>query len=417
MRGSITGPLFEKYNNFANYDIDTDPAHPKIVLAKSGSIQDRSLVQPHYRNFAPRAGIAYRLGNRTVIRSGYGMYYGGVDTYGDRYLHAAAPFFFQSSFFTDSITPTILLRDGYPANAVTANVSNLQTISQDRTNLTPYSQNWNFAIQRQLTTNIAVDIGYYASKASHLLIRRDFNAPQPGPGNINNRRPYKSVEVPGLSYVVKPLTDMFRREWVGNSNYHSLQAKIEKRFSGGLGLLAAYTFSKAISDGRGGADAGNTSGEPQNPYNLTLERALADEHRPHRFVFSYNYDFPCGRGKKYFSSIPNVLDLFLGGWGAGGITTVSSGRTVTAGVQGDPANTGTTNRPSQVAPAALPRSERSIDRWYNTAAFVANAPYTYGNAARNTIQGPGTVNFDLGPISSSASPKRCRRSFAWSAST
>jgi Carboxypeptidase regulatory-like domain/TonB dependent receptor len=396
VRWEYTGPLFEKYNHFANYDVDTDPAHPKIVLARSGSIQDRSLVQPHYRNFAPRAGIAYRLGNRTVLRSGYGMYYGGVDTYGDRYLHAAAPFFFQSSFFTDSITPTILLRDGYPANAVTANVSNLQTISQDRTNLTPYSQNWNFAIQRQLSTNVAVDIGYYASKASHLLIRRDLNAPPPGPGNINDRRPYKSVEVPGLSYLVTPLTDMFRREWVGNSNYHSLQAKIEKRFSGGLGLLAAYTFSKAISDGRGGADAGNTSGEPQNPYNLTLERALADEHRPHRFVFSYNYDFPFGRGKKHFSSMLKVVDLFLGGWGVGGITTLSSGRTVTAGVQGDPANTGTTNRPNQVAPAALPRSERSIDRWFNTAAFVANAPYTYGNAARNTIQGPGTINLDLG---------------------
>ena len=396
LRYEFTGPWFEKYNHYANFDIETDPANPRLLLAKDGSLADRSTLRPDYKNFAPRIGVAYRVGQRTVVRSGYGIYYGGVDNYGDRYLHAGPPFFFQSSFFTDSIQPTILLREGYPPNAVTANVSNLQTISQDRTNTAPYAQNWNFAMQRQLTANWMVEAGYYASKGSHLLIRRDANAPPPGPGNINERRPYKSLQVPGLPYLVQPLTDMFRREWAGNSNFHSLQARLEKRFSGGLGLLASYCWSKAISDGRGGADAGNTSGEPQNPYNLKLERSLADEHRAQRLVVSYNYDLPLGKGRRFLDGTGPALELLLGGWSVGGIATLSSGRLVTAGVQGNPSNTGTTNRPDQVGNPKLPRSQRRLDRWFNTDAFRANAPYTYGNAARNTIEAPGLVNFDLG---------------------
>jgi len=396
LRYEFTGPWYEKYNHFANFDMDTDPAHPRLLLAKDGSLEDRATVKPDLLNFAPRLGIAYRVTDKTVVRTGYGIYYGGVDNYGDRYLHAGPPFFFQSAFSTDSITPNIVLRTGYPPNAVKANVTNLQTISQDRANLTAYAQNWNFAIQRQLTPNVSIEAGYYASKGSHLLIRRDANAPEPGAGDINSRRPLKSLVVPGLDYPITPLTDMFRREWRGNSNFHSFQTKLEKRFSAGLSLLASYTWSKAISDGHGGADAGNTSGEPQNPYDLHLERALADENRPQRFVASYNYDLPVGRGKKYFGKMPKAADLLLGGWAMGGITTLSSGRPVTAGVQGDPANTGTTNRPNQVGNPKLPRSQRTLDRWFNTEAFVMNAAYTYGNAARNTLEAPGNVNLDLG---------------------
>ncbi len=391
----FTGPWYEKYNHYANFDIESDPANPRLVLAKDGSLFDRATVRPDYRNFAPRFGLAHRLGNRTVIRAGYGIYYGGVDSFGDRYLHAGPPFFFQSTFSTDSIQPGILLRQGYPPNAVTANVTNLQTISHDRVNPTPYAQNWNFAIQRQLTQNLALDVGYFASKGSHLLFRRDTNAPQPGQGNINSRRPYRSLQVPGLDYLVTPLSDTFRREWSGNSNYHSLQMKLEKRFSHGLSFLTAYTWSKAISDSHGGADAGNTSGEPQDPYNVRLERALADENVPHRFVVSYNYDLPFGTGRRFLGSANRAVNILLGGWAVGGITALASGRTVTAGVQGNPSNTGTNNRPNQVGNPRLPRSQRTLERWFNTAAFLPNAQFTYGNAARNTIQAPGRVNFDF----------------------
>ena len=399
IRYEYLGPWFEKYNKYSNFDLDTDPGNPYILLATDGGIKERSTLMPDYNNFAPRAGIAYRLTDTTVIRSGYGIYYGGVDHFGDRYLHCSPPFFFQSTFSTDSIKPTIILQDGFPEGATSSKVTNLQTISQDRRNLTPYSQQWNFTIERQLMSDLTFTIGYYGTKGNRLLRRFDTNAPDPGPGNINARRPTNQLAVPGLDYIVKPLADTFRREFSANSNHHALNLKLEKRFSSGLSFLSTYIWSKTISDAAGGADAGSTSPTGvQDRKNLQAEKSLADEHRPHRFVTSLNYDLPFGRGRPLWANAHPVADAVFGGWAIGGIVTLSSGRLVTARPTGDPANTGAAapTRPDATGISPnLSRDERSLDRWFNTDAFAIQPQYNYGNASRNNITAPGTVNFDL----------------------
>jgi hypothetical protein len=400
LRYEYIGPWFEKYNKYSNFDIDENPVRPQLRLAKDGSIADRSTLKPDYMNFAPRIGLAYRFDARTVIRSGYGIYYGGVDHIGDRYLHASAPFFFQSGFNTDSIVPTILLRDGFPAGATSSRVSNLQTISQDRTNKAPYSQQWNFTIQRELASDIALELGYAGTKGNRLLQRFDSNAPLPGPGNINARRPVTTLAVPGLDYIVTPLADTFRREFSANSNYHAMQVKVEKRMSKGLSMLASYVWSKTISDARGGADAGGTAPNAvQDVNNRQAERSLADEHFPHRFVMSSNYDLPWGRGRAFGSSMPRWADLLIGQWAVGGILTLNSGRLVNIGVQGDPPNVGTASaaRPNVVGgqQANLPSDERTLARWFNTGAFVRQENFTFGNAGRNLVTAPGMRNLDL----------------------
>ena len=183
MRYEYNSPWWDEFNNYANFDVDTDPLNPRLILAQDGSLADRATVEADYVNFAPRFGFAYRVGDGTVVRSGYGIYYGGVDHIGDRYLHANAPFTFFSKFTTDNITPNIVLRDGFPANAVNAkNISNLQTMSQDRQNTTPYSQQWNFTIQHELKNNLTFDIAYIGTKANFLLRLFDWNAPAAGPG-------------------------------------------------------------------------------------------------------------------------------------------------------------------------------------------------------------------------------------------
>ncbi len=400
VRYEYVGPWFEKYNRYANFDIDADRANPQIRLAQPGGIAERSTLRPDYNNIAPRIGFAYRFRERTVIRSGYGMYFGGVDHIGDRYLHAAAPFFFQSGFNTDSINPTILLREGFPEGATSSRVTNLQTISQDRTNRTPYSQQWNFTIQRELVQDLSVEIGYVGTKGNRLLQRYDSNAPLPGPGNINARRPVTRLEVPGLDYIVTPLADTFRREFSANSNYHALQLRVEKRMSGGLNFLGSYVWSKAISDARGGADAGGTSSVgAQDSRNLRAERSLSDEHFPHRFVLSSNYDVPWGRGRRFLTDMPKWADFIIGQWAMGGILTMTSGRRVNISVQGDPPNVGTSSfaRPNMVPgqDPILPGDERSLQRWFNTGAFVRQPNFTFGDAPRNAVQAPALKNLDF----------------------
>lgn len=400
LRWEYVGAWFEKYDRYSNYDIDASRTRPELRLAKGGGIADRSTLRPDFNNFAPRVGAAYRLNKRTVIRSGYGIYYGGVDHIGDRYLHASAPYFYQSGFNTDSISPTILLRDGFPDGATTSGVTNLQTISQDRTNRTPYSQQWNFTVQRELGKDLALELGYAGTKGSRLLQRFDANAPDPGPGNINARRPVTTLAVPGLGYVIPSLADTFRREFSANSNYNAVQIKVEKRMSGGLSVLASYVFSKTISDARGGADAGGTApGMVQDFKNLRAEKSLADEHFPHRFVMSSNYDLPWGRGRAFGNGMAKWADVLVGQWALGGILTFNSGRMVNIAVQGDPANVGpaAAARPN-VVPGQKPNldsSARTLARWFNTDAFVRQPAFTYGNAGRNLVTASGLSNLDV----------------------
>lgn len=399
LRWEYVGPWFEKYNRYANFDIDSSRTNPQLLLARDGGIADRSTLSPDFNNFGPRIGLALRLDSRTVIRSGYGIYYGGVDHIGDRYLHAGPPFFFQSGFNTDNITPSIVLRDGFPPGAFTQRVTNLQTISQGRNNPTTYAQHWNFTMQRELGRDIAVEAGYVGTKGNRLLQRFDSNAPDPGPGNINARRPVTMLDVPGIG-IVTPLADTFRREFSGNSNYHALQGRVEKRFSYGLSFLTSYVWSKTISDSRGGADAGGTAPNAVQDFkNLRAEKSLADEHFPHRFVSSVNYDLPFGRGRAMMTGAPALVNAILGGWSVGGIVTLVSGRMVNIGVQGDPANVGSgaAVRPDVVAGQSpnLDSSERSLGRWFNTGAFVRQTGFTFGNAGRNLVTAPDRRNLDL----------------------
>ena len=132
----------------------------------------------------------------------------------------------------------------------------------------------------------------------------------PGPGNVNSRRRFTEITMPDSGVVISPLSAVYRLEPSTNSNFNSLQLRAEKRFSHGLTFLSSYIWSKTISDGRGQSGAGGTSNiNQQDPTNLAAERSLADEHRAHRFVNSFNYDLPFGRGR---ASVPASFPLCVG---------------------------------------------------------------------------------------------------------
>jgi hypothetical protein len=272
----------------------------------------------------------------------------------------------------------------------------------------PYSQQWNVNVQRTLAQNWLVEMGYYGAKASHLAQYVDRNQPAPGPGNINARRPYRTALWPGADIVVGPLTTMNRHEFNGRSNFHSFQTKVERRFATGFSLLGSYMWSKTMGDTCGFSGSGAAAGcGIQDATNLRAQYSLDDQHIAHRFVTSVLFELPFGRSRRWGASWGPLTHAVLGGWSLGGILTATSGQPLSPTVQGNPSNTGGTDRPNLIGDPNLPRGERSIERWFNTDAFVRNPAFTFGNAGRNIIIGPGYVNLDV------AAHKAFRFGSAW----
>jgi hypothetical protein len=245
-------------------------------------------------------------------------------------------------------------------------------------------------------------VGYFGDRGTHLANLLDTNYVESlGPGNINQRRRFKSILVPlsasaGASGVlISPLGSVLRQENTGNTIFHSMQAKVEHRFSSGFTVLASWIWSKGLGDIRGGSPEGAAPGNTyQNPANLTQERGPLDTQLAHSFVFSEIWDLPYGRGRRFGSNLNPAVNTILGDWSFGGILTLTTGRPFNITVNGDPANSGQTDRANLVGdPNAVPGGRR-VAEFFNTAAFQPNQPYTYGNLGRNAILGPGFENLD-----------------------
>ena len=390
-------PWVETRNLWANFDIDTDPTRPTLVVAKDGSRDDRATIRTDANDLSPRIGFAYRLGDKMVMRGGYGIYYAQYEGFGGaQYLEINPPFTYKALLTTNRITPTISLVQGLPPDTVSPkNASNIQSSSYDRNLRHGYAQQWSYSLQRELPGDVLFEVAYAANAAHKLMRRTEGNYALPGPGDINSRRRYKSILVPGSNVLVGPLAGIFRQEATANSNFQSFQTKVEKRYSGGLSVLGSYMFSKTISDGRGESGAGGVSNSnPQNPLNYRAERSVADEHRPHRLVASYVYELPIGRGRMLLTNSNRVVNGALGGWTTAGIFTYTSGQLASLVVRGAPSNTGGPDRPNVLHDWKL-TSGQGLQSWFDTTAFTANAPFTFGNAGRNLITGPAATNFDF----------------------
>jgi hypothetical protein len=335
-------------------------------------------------NFSPRVGFAWKpFGQKTVLRSHYGMFYLPLTG------RATSAFnrFPQSQNVTGTavgVTPAAVLSKMPPLVPSTDGLGTSHQVS-NTTAAVGYFQQWNFDIQHQVSGDLLLQATYAASAGKHLPMSWQYNVLRIE--TVQTNRGGRQDLLPYPKYG-----DLTGHDERANSTYHSLQLSAEKRFSKGLLFLASFTWSKMIDD----TEDNFGSVYPMDPYNQHLEKGLSQAHIPKRFVASAVYDLPFGKGKRFQQKGP--LSHIVGGWQLSGILAMQAGEQVWIYQSNNTAqNSGRMFRPNLIANPVLPVDERTRQRWFNTAAFQAPAPLTFGNSNKTPgIQGPGQALMDTG---------------------
>jgi hypothetical protein len=365
-----------------------------IILGGTNSPFGDKVADEDYGNIGPVFGFAWDpfKNGKTAVRGGYGISY-------DTALFGIVE---QGIFVNPPLVTSVNISNpslDNPAASLVASAAplNLRGIPYDSN--TPYVQQFSLDVQRDVSKGMILDVGYFGSKGTNLLGIVDLNLVQPGlavaSGVVGQNQAITAANTARLLNALRPYKGYVAinapQNWF-NSNYHSLQAAMEKRFSSGSLVKVAYTFSRNLTDNQT-----DRSSAPQNPYNLAGDYGLASFDRRHIFTVNYVYELPFFRDQK------GLTGRFLGGWQLSGITTYGSGVPLTVTTTGvDPAGLGFLGssvsgpRPDMIADpnAGAPHT---INQWFNTNAF-AEVPVGVirpGNASRGAVQGPGFGRWDM----------------------
>lgn len=419
LRYTLNFPSTEADNQGAVFNLQTQQLD---YLGQNGFSE--SARRLHKLNFGPRLGIAYRLNEQTVIRAGYGLIWiemAGITT---PFTTPQFPFVQTVTQRTlDNIVPAFVLSNGPTVVPIplTSDAGLGQGVFAVDADLgSGYAQQWNFAIQRQLTKNMVLEVAYAGSKITHIgipdtsinqltpgqlalgpaLLQR---VPNPFFGQIPRSSSLGDPTIP-LAQLLKPFPRFtavsFYRNNVGNTNYNALQTKLEQRFSRGFSFLVSYTRSKLIDEASSVFDASILTGPIANfpvadSFNRSLERDLSNGDIPNVFVASFTYELPFGKGKRF--NPRGVAGAILNDFEFAGVVTLQSGLplVVTQATNFNAFAGFGTQRPNRVSDPNLPSSERTTARFFDTSAFVTAPQFTLGNSSRNPVRGPGYRNADL----------------------
>jgi len=427
MRYEFATPQYEAQNRISNFD----PVSKSMILAKEGSLANRALVNPDPYNFGPRAGIAYSVNPKTVIRSAYGISYMHFNRSGRENLLFYNPPVVVNASVTQSISQPLCTGDnyvncfrpvtmGFPTGLTSAvstapGVVGLHYIPKDTKST--YVQSWHFTVQRELARDVVLDVGYVGNRGVHLYQLADYNqAPPNSPGQSLSLAARRPVPAYGAIQIA------FNEE---NSTYNSLQVKLEKRFSKGLMLLNSFAWSKSIDVAPCNMETGNNSNYFTNFYNRRSDKGVSDYDQPFQNTTSFVWDLPVGKGRRFGSQMSALADAAVGGWRLTGINTMISGQPINFSYSPAAATTVVTNtltmRPNLVGDPFLPAGQRTPQRYFNISAFQAPDtvidPATgkidnsrpFGNAGRNIGRSDAQYTLDLGIDKSFALNSETRR--------
>jgi hypothetical protein len=424
MRWEYEGPVSERRNVFPNFDPNVASplaASSGLPNLKGGYIFPgtngipRGLTDVSKKNFGPRFGFAYQFDPKSVLRGGYGISY--IPTFGPGGTASGAGFSTSTSMVASlnsaGIFPTNSFADPFPTGLVmpTGNSLGLMTLVGQSASVGPwrdlhrgYSQQWNLTLQRQPWNNWLFELGWVGNKGTHITMGQSLDqlnyqqylslgsqltstVTNPFYGQISTGTlAAKTITLRQSLLPYPQFTGVSSNAYIGDSIYHALTFKVEKRFSKGFSLLGSYVFSKLIDDipstGRTGAVPG-TSVQDYN--NLRGERSRSYQDQPQRVVITGSWEIP-------YHPSSSALKYIAGGWQVNGINTMQSGRPIAIAAT----ITGGGDRPNVVTGADVTPANQSLSQWFNTAAFTQPASFTLGNSTRvlNGINGPALFNID-----------------------
>jgi hypothetical protein len=350
--------------------------------------------------FAPRIGFAFRPfgGAETVVRGGYGVFW---DSYEGREIDGAAdiyPYVSRGNYIqtADQTTGLKTTNDLFPSFAdlgpATPAANTFLAVSMSPDPKNPYVQQWSVGVQREILRSTIFELNYIGTKGTDLLMRRNIAQALPydpaNPKSVAERKPYPNFVV----YIDS--------DFSGTSNYNAMNAKLERHTSS-LVATVVYTWAKSTDNksAAAGIGASNFNGWQGTLDNSRpeLDRGRSDFDVDHRLVGSFIYNLPFGKGEKFATDASGVKNALVGGWQVNGIATFQRGFpiTITAADAGGLNDSFGTNRADIVGDPYPDGFTKSIDAWFNTAAFRQPAPGSFGSVGRNTLRGPGINNLDL----------------------
>ena len=406
----------ERGSGYKAPDGSTIPTVAPSANGEPGAVQ---LWKQDVKFFMPRIGIAYRPSDKWVFRIGGGWFdninhlnnftilnlmppksgslqYTSVTSSAQTIPVVAADgntYQVSTRRYTDG-QPVLSLNDPFLTKTGTTAILRPTNMTHVRPNTKDGDVwKWNFDIQRELFSNMALTVAYVGSKGSHLgnSVANFNQAPPSSNTDVQSRRAYPRIYDPALpERGVQALANVRYLDSYGESFYHGLQMKLDRRFSRGLALGVAYTYSKAHGDGENGGNEGATY---QDPLDRRGSRGRFRFDQTHNFVTHFVWELP---GK----NLAGFTKHIIGGWQTNGILSIRSGFPFNI-TQGGDLNTGGNVRPDRIADGELENPTR--EQWYDPQAFrrvtcnIASRPdlCRYGTAGYNIIETPGQRNFDF----------------------
>jgi hypothetical protein len=379
VRYEYFAPLTEKYGRIANLAIA--PGYSSVsVITPATPGAPAGLIYGDHNNFSPRVALAWKLPwskKSTIVRAGYGIYFNGQIYNSFIQQLAKQPPFATSSNVNTSAGNTLILNNPF-TSATAQQVTNSDAV--DPSYRTPYAGSWNISMQREFGKGFFAEAGYLGTKGTRLDVKTLPNQPPPGSA-LSLAQPTQLGNAVGFTYD----------QSIGDSIFHALQLRLNRRFNRGLSFNAFYQFAKSIDDSSTFGGGGNTTA--QNWLDIAAERGLSSFDVRQQFTTGFNWTSPIAGPGSHIAADGKVGRLFKD-WQISGNITAQTGNPLTARVLGNTQQLAQTSGTGSGRASATGLPIDAGGEFFNLAAFTVPAVGTYGNAGRNTIPGPGTFGLN-----------------------